>query len=186
MTTMPTTMPQEPMDDFSLPLLTGEERRLCDFLTGRRALIVVFWSAVCSHCMRYDAYLNDRFEKDPEVGLVAIAARQGESRESLRKSVRERRLRFLVLHDAERAVARAWQVEQTPRVFLLDAGRHVVYRGAIDNFRYPVDPEHETYLEEAIAAFLAGKEVPRAETPSFGCPVQSVYYDLDKPLPEKR
>ncbi len=179
-------MPVESLDDFSLPLLTGGQQKLTDLLADRRALIVVFWSAVCSHCVRYDSYLNERSERDPEVGLVVVAARQGESRESLDKAVRERRLRFPFVHDADRAVTHAWQVEQTPRVFLLDAERRVVYRGAIDNFRYPGDPEHEAYLEEAIAAFLAGDEVPRAETPSFGCAVQSVYYDLDKPLPERR
>lgn len=176
----------EPMDDFSLPLLHGEERKLSEHLAGRRGLVVVFWSAVCSHCRRYDAYLNDRAEKDSDIGLVAVASRQGESRESLEKAVRERHLRFPILHDADRSVAHAWTVEQTPRVFLLDAGRRVVYRGAIDNFRYPGDPEHEPYLEEAITAFLAGREVPRAETPGFGCPVESVYYDLAKPLPERR
>jgi len=176
----------KPMDDFTLPLLAGEEQKLSELLAGRRALIVVFWSAVCSHCRRYDAYLNDRAEEDPAVGLVAIASRQDETRESLRKARRERHLRFPILHDAERAVAHAWEVRQTPRVFLLDAGRRVVYHGAIDNFRYPDDPEHEAYLEEAVAAFLAGREAPRTETPSFGCPVQSVYYDLDKPLPERR
>lgn len=179
-------MLSKPMDDFSLPLLTGEEQTLSDLLAGRRALIVVFWSAVCSHCRRYDAYLNERADQDPEVGLVVVASRQDESRESLRKAVRERRLRFPILQDAERVVAHAWEVRQTPRVFLLDAGRRVVYHGAIDNFRYPDDPEHEAYLEEAIAAFLDGRPAPRAETPSFGCPVQSVYYDLDKPLPERR
>ena len=59
-----TTMPAQSMDDFSLPLLGGEERRLSELLADRRALIVVFWSAVCSHCRRYDAYLNERAEKE--------------------------------------------------------------------------------------------------------------------------
>ena len=179
-------MLSESLTDFSLPLVTGDKRTLTGLLAGRRALIVVFWSAVCSHCRRYDLYLNTRAEQDGEVALVAVAARQHESRESLLAAVRERDLRFPLLHDADRAVARAWQVEQTPRAFLLDAERRVVYRGAIDNFRYPGDPEREAYLEDAVAAFLDGSEVPRAETPSFGCPVESVYYDLDKPLPEKR
>lgn len=178
--------PSQPMDDFSLPLLGGEERKLSELLAGRRGLLVVFWSAVCSHCRRYDGYLNERADQDAEIGLVAVASRQDESRDSLEKAARERRLLFPILHDADRSVAHAWQVEQTPRVFLVDAGRRVVYRGAIDNFRYPGDPEHEPYLEEAIAAFLAGREVPRAETPSFGCPVESVYYQLGKPLPERR
>ena len=52
----------------------------------------------------------------------------------------------------------------------------------IDNFKYPDDPEHEPHLENALAAFLDGRPVPRPETASFGCPVQSVYYSMPKPF----
>jgi len=65
---------------------------------------------------------------------------------------------------------------------LIDSGLRLLYRGAIDNFRYPSDPEYQAYLQPAVEAFLAGKPVARAETASFGCAVQSVYYQLPKPL----
>lgn len=172
------------MADFALPRIGGGRASLVEMLAGERVLAVVFWSAVCSHCRRYDAYLNELGER-PGVGLVAVAARQGESAEALARAIAERRLRFPVLHDADRALAHAWQVEQTPRVFLLDGDRRLRYRGAIDNFKYPQDPEHEAYLDEAVAAVVAGRDVARAETPGFGCPVESVYYEMPKPLPEK-
>jgi hypothetical protein len=86
-----------------------------------------------------------------------------------------------MVHDAQRMVADAWLVQQTPRVFLLAPERRLIYRGAIDNFKYPEDPDYVGYLDTAIAAFLAGKAPPRADTPSFGCPVKSVYYTLPKP-----
>ena len=72
--------------------------------------------------------------------------------------------------------------QQTPRVFLLDAERRLLYRGAIDNFKYPRDPGYLPYLEPAIDDFLAGRKIRRPETASFGCPVESVYYRLPKPL----
>jgi len=53
--------------------------------------------------------------------------------------------------------------------------------GASDNFQYPQDPEFVPYLDAAIDAVLAGKTPPRAETPSFGCPIESVYYTLPEP-----
>jgi hypothetical protein len=101
--------------------------------------------------------------------------------EMLRATVAERGLRFLLLYDGERTVADAWLVQQTPRVFLLDPERRLLYRGAIDNFKYPEDPDYVGYLNAAIEAFRAGKALPRVETPSFGCPVKSVYYTLPKP-----
>lgn len=173
-----------PMADFALPRIGGGRGSLSELLERKRALAVVFWSAVCSHCRRYDAYLNE-LGRRPGVGVAAVAARQGETAESLAAAIAGRRLRFPVLHDADRSLARAWLVEQTPRVFLLDAGRRLRYRGAIDNFKYPRDPEHRAYLDAAIAAVVAGRDVARPETPSFGCPVESVYYEMPKPLPEK-
>jgi peroxiredoxin len=170
------------IEDFSLPRIGGGHGALAELLAGRRALAVVFWSAVCSHCRRYDAYLNALAARG-DVGLAVVASRQGESAAALAAAARERGLAFPILHDADRRLARAWHVAQTPRVFLLDGERRLRYRGAIDNFKYPGDGERQAWLDDAIAAVVAGREVPRAETASFGCPVQSVYYGMPKPLP---
>jgi peroxiredoxin len=168
------------MPDFSLPLLDGGRLSLQSFLAGRNAVVVVFWSGICSHCRRYDDYLNRLSARYP-VGVLAVASRQNETAQMLRATVAERRLWFPIVHDADRAVTHAWLVAQTPRVFLLDPQRRLLYRGAIDNFKYPQDPEFVPYLDAAIDAFLAGKTPSRAETPSFGCPVESVYYTMPKP-----
>ena len=58
----------------------------------------------------------------------------------------------------------------------------VQYRGAIDNFQFAGNPEYEEYLEPAISEFLAGRPVSQPETASFGCAIQSVYYQLPKIL----
>ncbi len=172
-----------PVADFVLPLISGEgERSLGDFLPGKRASVVLFWSGVCSHCLRYDDYLNRFAERHPEVGLVAVASRQGETASQIRATAGERKLIFPLLHDALGAVARQWYTQQTPRAFLIDAERNLLYRGAIDNFTYPEDSGYQAYLEPAIASFLAGEPIARKETASFGCAIQSVYYILPKPL----
>ena len=180
-----TTASQQPigsiLPDFSLPDLSGVSHSLESLVAGRRGLVVVFWSGICSHCRRYDDYLSRLPESHAGVGMVAVASRQDEDAEMLRATVAERGLRFPLLHDAQRSVAHLWLVEQTPRVFLLDARRQLIYRGAIDNFKYPQDPDFVPYLDPAIESFLAGQAPPRAETPSFGCPIESVYYQLPKP-----
>lgn len=169
------------MPDFTLPLLDGGSLSLQAFLAGRKAVAVMFWSGICSHCRRYDDYLNRLPKRYPGLGLLVVASRQNESAQMLRTTVVERSLRFLLLYDDERAVADAWLVRQTPRVFLLDPECRLIYRGAIDNFKYPADPDYVGYLDAAIEAFLAGQAPPRVDTPSFGCPVKSVYYVLPKP-----
>jgi thiol-disulfide isomerase/thioredoxin len=171
-----------PVPEIVLPALDGTERKMDSFLAGKKGLVVVFWSETCSHCVRYDSYLNTFVERHPEIGLLAVAARRGEGLQEIRTAAAERRLRFPILHDAEGYAARQWFVQQTPRAFLIDAGRRLLYRGAIDNYKYPEDPEYAAYLEPAITAFLSDKPIERAETASFGCAVQSVYYILPKAL----
>ena len=168
--------------EVSLPLARGGSASLQEFLEGKKGLVVVFWSETCSHCLRYDPYFNDFARTHPDLGLVAIACRQGEAAAQILATIAQRKLRFPILHDQDGSVARQWYTQQTPRVFLIDSGRRLLYRGAIDNFRYPSDPDYQAYLQPAIEAFLAGKPIARAETASFGCAVQSVYYQLPKPL----
>ncbi len=172
----------ELVSDFDLPAIDGRSRSLTGSLAGQRGAVVIFWSGICSHCQRYDAYLNDFGGRHGDLALLAVASRQDESAESLRSIVAERRLTFPILRDADRRVARDWRVEQTPRVFLVDSSSTLRYRGAIDNFKYPNDPDYEPYLEPAITDLLAGRPIGRAETPSFGCPIESIYYQIPKPI----
>ena len=168
--------------DFTLPGVDGGQVNLSALLDGKKGAVAVFWSGVCSHCIRYDGYLNNFAERHPGLALVVVASRAGETPEQIRNTMTERGIHFPILHDRGSAVARQWSTEQTPRAFLMDAGRVLLYRGAIDNFKYPGDPEYVGHLEAAISEFLAGRPVRRAETSSFGCAIQSVYYTLPKHL----
>jgi thiol-disulfide isomerase/thioredoxin len=168
--------------EIDLPSIRGGSRTLSSFLQGKKGAVVVFWSETCSHCIRYDSYLNEFSAKHPELGFFAVASRHGESLEQIRATAESRKLAFPILHDSRGSAARQWFTQQTPRVFLLDSERRLLYRGAIDNFKYPEDAEYQPYLEPAIEAFLAGRPIARAETASFGCAVESVYYILPTPL----
>jgi len=168
------------VEDFTLPNVQGGQQSLSESLQGKRGAVVAFWSGICSHCVRYDGYFNGFAARHPEIALVTVASRHGETPEMIRGVMKERELTFPILHDPGSAVAKQWFTQQTPRVFLLDGDRKLLYRGAIDNFKFPDDPLHEAYLEPAIAAFLAGQPVPRTETASFGCAIMSVYYILPK------
>ena len=168
--------------DFALPPVRGGPGRLSQHLVNKQGAVIVFWSGVCSHCVRYDAYLNDFENRNPGIALLVVAAREHESRAQLLAALSERALQLPLLHDADRALAHQWFVRQTPTAFLIDANLQVIYRGAIDNFKYPQDPDYEPYLDAAIEALLGGSSPARPETATFGCPIESVYYRLPKPL----
>ncbi len=170
------------VEDFHLRSIGGELVGLQAVLEEKKGAVVTFWSSICSHCMRYDGYLNSFTHQFPEIGLVAVASRAGESLSQLQATAIERKLTFPILHDPGGQTAKRWCTRQTPRAFLVDAGRLLLYRGAIDNYKYPGDPEYVPYLGPAITEFLAGKPPSRIEVASFGCAVESVYYNLPKAL----
>jgi hypothetical protein len=159
----------EPLSDFSLPSLSGPILTLSSKLEGKKGGVVVIWSSTCSHCIRYDKYLNS-------------SARQGETLDGAKMAAAQRKLKFCIVHDPVSGVARQWFTQQTPRAFLIDSSRSLLYRGAIDNYKYAEDPEYVAYLEPAIDQFLSGSAITRQETSSYGCAIQSVYYTLPKAL----
>ncbi len=168
--------------EIDLPSIRGGSRTLSSFLEGKKGAVLVFWSETCSHCIRYDSYFNGFSARHPQLGFFAVASRQGETLERIRATIQSRNLTFPILHDSGGGVARQWFTQQTPRAFLFNFERRLLYRGAIDNFKYPEDTEYQAYLEPAIEAFLSGKPIERAETASFGCAIESVYYILPTPL----
>jgi hypothetical protein len=170
----------EPLSDFSLQSLSGATVTLSSRLEEKGARCVVIWSSTCSHCIRYDKYLNS-FEArlsgaEPDRGLGAAGRDPGFGQNGRGSEEAD------VLHRARSGsgVARQWFTQQTPRAFLMDANRALLYRGAIDNYKFAGDPEYVAYLEPAIDQFLSGSAVARQETSSYGCAIQSVYYILPK------
>ncbi|MBP6827725.1 MAG: thioredoxin family protein, partial [Saprospiraceae bacterium] len=59
-----------------------------------------------------------------------------------------------------------------PHVYLLDNNRVVRYIGAIDDNSEEPDQVKEKYLENAIEALRAGKEVSVKETKAIGCSIK--------------
>jgi peroxiredoxin len=166
--------------DFTLPDLQGGARSLHRELAGRKGAVVVFWSCVCSHCVRYDEYLNAFPGSHPELALLVVASRHQETAEEIVKAARQRKLSFPLLIDSGGRVAAQWFTQQTPRAFLIAPDLTLQYRGAIDNFQFPDDPDYAAYLEPAISDLLAGRPIAQPDTPSFGCAIQSIYYQLQK------
>ncbi len=172
----------EALPDFRLTDLGGKTVSLSQSLEGKQGAVVLFWSSTCSHCVRYDATFDSFGARHPELAFVVLASRVGETADEVKLAAAERKLSFRVILDPGGIVAREWHTQQTPRAFLMDAERRLYYRGAVDNFKYPEDPEYVAYLEPAIVEHLSGKPVTRPETASYGCAIQSVYYMLPRAL----
>ncbi|MEM7387887.1 MAG: redoxin family protein, partial [Verrucomicrobiota bacterium] len=92
---------------------------------------------------------------------------------------------FPILIDESQLVAEMMGLERTAETFLITADKSVAYRGAIDDrLDYQTEkPEAtESYLEEAIKALAAGKEIAQTRTEAPGCKITLPHKESKKEI----
>lgn len=90
----------------------------------------------------------------------------------MKERARYRSYNLPYLDDGElQVVTKAFGPKTTPHVFIFDQDRKLRYEGRIDNhLRADKATTHEA--RDAIELLLAGKPVPVAHTPTFGCSIK--------------
>jgi peroxiredoxin len=161
-----------------LPGTDGKNHSLVD-LTDKLLVVVCFTSNTCPYSVDYENRLIELAKKFAAGGdkcaLVAINANR--VKDDLLPAMQERAtakgFNFAYLHDDTQQVARAFGATYTPEFVVLNKDRRVVYLGALDD---SPDGKNITkrYIEDAVAAVLAGKKPATAETPAIGCAVRYV------------
>jgi hypothetical protein len=79
------------------------------------------------------------------------------------------------LLDPTGAIGRLYEAKTTPHIFVIDPTGKLIYQGALDD--KPTTEQADlkgarNYLNEALAAAMAGKPVPVASTRPYGCSVK--------------
>jgi sugar lactone lactonase YvrE len=148
-------------------------RSLADF-PDARAFVLVFTNTTCPVVQRYLPVLRDMEKEHRSKGVQFVAINEGENdgiRAIATQAVRhEMELPFVKDIDGNCAVAVG--VRRVPEVVVLDAKRHIRYRGRIDDqYRLGGARSAPTRrdLVEAIDAVLSGKAVAVPEVPVDGC-----------------
>ncbi|MDH5508080.1 MAG: redoxin domain-containing protein [Anaerolineae bacterium] len=162
--------------EFNLPDLQARPHLLADY--RGRIVVINFWSAECPWAERADAALLPMLAKwGEQVTLLSIAANANESHDLL-VAVAEQRGIPLVLHDAEQETAALYGAQTTPHIFVLDAEGILRYQGAFDDVTFRQPEPTQNFVQQAVAALLAGNDPDPAEVPSYGCTV--VYHSLEE------
>src|SRR4030095_14798786 len=114
-------------------------------------------------------------DEGEKCALVAINANlvKDDLLPAMQERARAKGFHFPYLHDATQQTARSYGATYTPEFVVLNKERKVVYLGAMDD-----SPDGKAvtqkYVEEAVAAALAGKLPTTTETPAKGCAVRYV------------
>jgi peroxiredoxin len=165
----------EPAPTFSLPDTEGATHAPGD----APATVVVF---TCNHCPYAIAWHERLVEvardyADRGVRMLAINPNDSDryprdSPEAMRARVQQGEFDGVpYLRDESQEVARAYDAQTTPDVFLLDSDGRLRYRGAPDGDCD--DPaQHAVFLRDALDAVLAGRDPSPAQTTPIGCSIK--------------
>lgn len=173
--------PGDVATDFKLKNVDGKFVSLADYKKAK-GYIVIF---TCNHCPYAVAY-EDRIialdKKYAPLGFPVIAinpndpvAQPKDSYEAMQQRAKEKGFTFPYLFDEGQKIYPQYGATKTPHVFILnkEKGKNIVrYIGAIDNNYADANDVSEKYVEAAVNALLAGKEVEQKQTAAIGCTIK--------------
>lgn len=156
----------------------GTKHSLAD-LSTKEVVVVCFTCNTCPYAVDYEDRLQALAKQFAAEGdkCALVAINPNKVKDDLLPAMQERAkakgFTFPYLKDDSQQVARAYGATYTPEFIVLDKLRRVIYLGAMDD---SPDGKNVTkrYVEDAIAAALAGSEPKTKETPAVGCAVRYV------------
>ena len=169
------------VEDFSLKNIDGNNVSLADFKDAK-GFIVVFTCNMCPYSKMYEDRIVALDKKYKEKGYPVIAinpndpvASPGDDFASMKVRAKEKGFTFPYLFDEGQEVYPKFGASKTPHVFILNKDKKdlkVAYIGAIDNNARSVENASEKYVEQALEALLAGKEIQNTTTRAIGCSIK--------------
>jgi peroxiredoxin len=167
--------------DFKLKNVDGKMVSLADFKNSK-GVIVIFDCNTCPVSKAYNTRIMDLSKKYGAKGfpLVAINANSpdvspGDSFEEMVSEAKRKKYDFPYLVDDTQTVAKSFGATNTPHVFVLknESGTFkVAYIGAIDNNSRDGSSADKKYVEDAVEALLANKEIATPKTKAIGCGIK--------------
>ncbi len=166
---------------FKLKNVDGKMVSLEDYKEAK-GFIVIFSCNHCPYVVKYEDRMNALDKKYASKGYPVIAinpnddvSHPDDSFEKMIERHKEKNFSFAYLRDDTQEIAKAYGAEKTPHVYVLQKSGSdyiVKYIGAIDD--NPGNPKgvKEKYVEDAVNALLAGKEVKTPETKAIGCSIK--------------
>lgn len=161
------------VQDLTFTDLEGREHRLSHF-ADRSALVLVLTGTGCPLCLKYAPTLAELEAeyRDRSVAFVFINPNESESVDDIRQAIQSHGFQGVYVRDASRRLVRALDARTSTEVFVLDAARTLMYRGAVDDqygLGYSLDSPRQTFVADALDAVLQGDRPRIAATWAPGC-----------------
>jgi peroxiredoxin len=167
--------------DFNLKNVNGKKVSLSDYKAAK-GFIVIFTTNHCPYAVKYEDRINALNIKYEKTGYPVIAINSddsvdnpGDSYSNMQVRAKDKGFTFPYLLDASQDIAKAYGANKTPQVFLVQKtndGLIVKYTGAIDDNTEDATAVKQKYVEAAVDALLAGKDVAVSSTKAIGCGIK--------------
>nr|WP_299488964.1 thioredoxin family protein [uncultured Allomuricauda sp.] len=168
--------------DFSLKNVDGAMVSLSDY-NDAKGFLVIFTCNTCPYSVAYEDRINALDAKYKQQGVPVIAInpnnpvkKPGDSFAKMKVRATEKGFTFPYVLDEGQEIYPQYGATRTPHVFLLEKtskGNVVRYIGAIDDNYQSASQVEEKYVENAVDAMLAGKEIKVTTTRAIGCGIKA-------------
>ena len=159
--------------DLSFTDITGATGRFSEYRSAK-ALVIALTGTSCPLAKKYLPSLA-RLEKEfaaKGVAFLYVDPTATDTPAELRAAAQENGVKGRTVHDRDAQLVAALGAQTTTEVFILDAARTLVFRGAVDDqygLGYSLDAPRATYLRDALDAILSGRRPAIAATEAPGC-----------------
>lgn len=167
--------------DFSLKNIDGSMVSLSNYEEAK-GFLVIFTCNTCPYAVAYEDRIIALDEKYKALGVPVIAinpnnpaAKPGDSFKAMQKRAADKGFTFPYLLDEGQKIYPQYGATRTPHIYLLKKtanGNIVKYIGAIDDNSNDASKVEEKFVENAVDAMLAGKEIKVTTTRAIGCTIK--------------
>ncbi|MCK5603307.1 thioredoxin family protein [Candidatus Pacearchaeota archaeon] len=164
--------------DFKLPGTDGKEYSPSNF-ADKKALVIIF---MCNHCPYVKAIIDRLITiqsdyADKGVQIIGINANDADdypedSFEAMKEWVEEAGINFVYLRDEDQSVAKVYQAQCTPDIYVFDQNKKLAYHGRLDDNWQQPENVTKSELREALGLILADQPISETQHPSMGCSIK--------------
>jgi len=146
---------------------------------GPNGLLVMFSCNTCPFVIKNEPVTKKTMEYATahKIGMVIVnsnEAKRGDddSPEAMKRFAKEQGYTVPYIIDQNSQLADMFGANHTPEIFLFNNKSKLVYKGAMNDNPSNPDGYKKMYIEDAISAMIAGKEVDPKTTKSIGCSIK--------------
>jgi len=166
------------LPDVELKDVDGRRVRLLD-QTGRNGLLAAF---TCNHCpyalavwprlIRYAAAFREKGVNTVAINPNIHPGYPEDSVPAMKDKMAEWGVDFPYLADETQRVARTFDAQCTPDLYLFDKTGKLYYHGRFDDYWKDETKVTQQELAPAVDAMLAGQPAPQPQHPTIGCSIK--------------